>query len=204
LIRVNIKISIGSEILIDFISDWAEQVVLAVIIATILEMLLPQSKNKKYIKMVIGIYILFCIISPFIKNSNSFSVEDIDLSKYYIEENVEVNQESMDKRLQELYLEELEQDITKKVEEFGYKVIKCDVKAILDSNNENAGINKVTLEIEKMVNTNISNVENVEIDINTKENNKEEKGKSEEIEELTEKLSQYYELEEKKINITLK
>jgi len=190
--------------LIDFISSWAEQVVLAVIIATILEMLLPQSKNKKYIKMVIGIYILFCIISPFIKNSNSFSVEDIDLSKYYIEENVEVNQESMDKRLQELYLEELEQDITKKVEEFGYKVIKCDVKAILDSNNENAGINKVTLEIEKMVNTNISNVENVEIDINTKENNKEEKGKSEEIEELTEKLSQYYELEEKKINITLK
>jgi len=198
------KNNIGSEVLIDFISSWAEQVVLAVVVAVILEMLLPQNKNKKYIKMVIGIYILFCIISPFMKESNSFSVEDIDLSEYYIEENVEVNQESMDKRLQELYLEELEQNITKKIEGEGYKVIKCKVNAILDSNNENAGINKITLEISEEINTNISKIKDVEIGTNIKEEIEEEMSKNEKIKVLTKELSNYYEVEEKKINITLK
>ena len=53
--------------MIQFLSSWAEQIVLAVIIATIIELILPQNRNKKYIQMVIGIYILFNIISPIIK-----------------------------------------------------------------------------------------------------------------------------------------
>ena len=32
--------------MISFLSSWAEQVILAVIIATILELILPNSKNK--------------------------------------------------------------------------------------------------------------------------------------------------------------
>ena len=192
--------------MIEFISDWAEQVVLAVIIATILEMLLPQNKNKKYIKMVIGIYILFCIISPFIKNSNSFSVDAIDMSGYSIEEKKEeVNQESMDKRLQKLYLQELEQDIIRKVEEDGYKVNKCKVNAILDSKDENAGINGITLEVSKDLKNNIAKIEDVQVDINEKkENNEKNENKSEAINNLTNKLSKYYEVEEKKISIILK
>ena len=37
--------------MINFLSSWAEQVILAVIIATILELILPNSKNKKYVQM---------------------------------------------------------------------------------------------------------------------------------------------------------
>ena len=57
--------------MIQFLSSWAEQIVLAVIIATIIELILPQNRNKKYIQMVIGIYILFNIISPIIKNKDT-------------------------------------------------------------------------------------------------------------------------------------
>ena len=57
--------------MIQFLSSWAEQIVLAVIIATIIELILPQNKNKKYIQMVIGIYVLFNIISPIIKNKDT-------------------------------------------------------------------------------------------------------------------------------------
>ena len=39
--------------MIDFLSNWAEQLVVAVIIATIIEMILPNNNNKKYIKIVI-------------------------------------------------------------------------------------------------------------------------------------------------------
>ena len=56
--------------MISFISSWAEQIVLAVIVATIIELILPKNKNKKYIQMVIGVYVLFNIISPIIKNKD--------------------------------------------------------------------------------------------------------------------------------------
>ena len=54
--------------MIEFISSWAEQIVLAVIVATIIELILTKNKNKKYIQMVIGVYVLFNIISPIINN----------------------------------------------------------------------------------------------------------------------------------------
>lgn len=52
--------------MISNISSWAEQIIIAVIIATILEMVLPNGNSKKYIKTVIGVYILYTIISPVI------------------------------------------------------------------------------------------------------------------------------------------
>lgn len=52
--------------MINNISSWAEQVIIAMIIATIIEMILPKGNSKKYIKMIIGIYILYTIISPVI------------------------------------------------------------------------------------------------------------------------------------------
>ena len=68
--------------MISFMSSWAEQIVLAVIVATIIEMILPQNKNKKYIQMVIGIYVLFNIISPIIENKEEFSIEKYNIGKY--------------------------------------------------------------------------------------------------------------------------
>ena len=72
--------------MINFMSSWAEQIVLAVIIATIIELILPKNKNTKYIKMVIGVYVLFNIISPIIKNKENFSVEKYNTEKYESED----------------------------------------------------------------------------------------------------------------------
>ena len=58
--------------LIKFINSWAQGIILAVIIATIIEIIIPEGKNKKYVKTVIGLYILFTIIYPLItKISNN-------------------------------------------------------------------------------------------------------------------------------------
>ena len=65
--------------MISFMSSWAEQIVLAVIVATIIEMILPKNKNKKYIQMVIGVYVLFNIISPIIENKEEFSIEKYNI-----------------------------------------------------------------------------------------------------------------------------
>ena len=43
----------------EWISDWVQGIIVAVIIVTIIEMILPNGNSKKYIKVVIGIYIIF-------------------------------------------------------------------------------------------------------------------------------------------------
>ena len=135
--------------MIEFMSSWAEQIVLAVIVATVIEMVLPKNKNKKYIQMVIGVYVLFNIISPIIENKENFLIEKYNIENYQTKFKYEVDQTSMDKRLKELYIEQLQNDIKTKVTNKGYDVTTCKVDAIISGNEEEAGIKKIVLKIEK-------------------------------------------------------
>lgn len=142
--------------MIEFLSSWAKSLGVTIVIVSILEMLLPNNKTKKYIRMVLGMFVIFNIISPFITNKdklnfNSIDIENIDT--YATSSNV-VNQASMDERIEDLYQEELQKDITKKVEEQGFEVSNCKVEAkVPDKNNseneEGTGITKIKLKIEK-------------------------------------------------------
>ena len=107
--------------MIEIFSSWAKGIVLAIVIISILEMLLPNNKTKKYIKMIMGLYLLFNIISPLIKNKDSFSISEFNLEEYTNQtqetsSNI-LNQESMDRRLNQIYKEELEKDITNILEQ---------------------------------------------------------------------------------------
>ena len=133
--------------MINFMSSWAEQIVLAVIIATIIELILPKNKNTKYIKMVIGVYVLFNIISPIIKNKEKFSVEKYNTEKYESQSQYEVDQSSMDIRIEKIYLEEHEKKTIQSFENNGFSVEKCNVDAVLDSTKKNAGIQLITIKI---------------------------------------------------------
>lgn len=61
----------------------------------------------------------------------------------------EVNQTSMNDRIEELYVEELEKDITKKISEKGYQVTKCKVNVQISNKEEETKINKIKLNINK-------------------------------------------------------
>lgn len=153
-------------------TNWAKAIVMAVIIVSVLEMLLPNNKTKKYVKMVMGIFILYNIISPFIKDKNLLRFEESNLQTYSSTEvnTIEVDQESMDRRIEELYIKEIEKDITKKVEKQGYSVISCRVKAKISKDENTTGITKIKLRVEKR------EIENNEDDDNGE---KEEKQKEE-------------------------
>ena len=60
--------------MIGWLSNWAETIIIAVVIATIIEMLIPEGSSKKYVKVVIGVYILFTIISPIITKFTGKSI----------------------------------------------------------------------------------------------------------------------------------
>ncbi len=65
--------------MIVFLSTWAEKIALSVIVISILEMLIPNNKMKKYIRVVMGIFILFNIISPLIEEKDLINMNNLDL-----------------------------------------------------------------------------------------------------------------------------
>lgn len=200
--------------MIENLSSWAKGITLAVIVVSILEMLLPNNKTKKYIKMVMGVFILFNIISPFINANDLKNLNEIDASKYVNENNENyVEQKSMDERLEELYIEEIEKDIIKKVEKKGYKVSMCKVDAKITKNEEETGITKIKLKVEKTGETKQeenSSIENQIVTqvqkikkVNTKkiEEDKETSLEKSDIQNLKQFLIEEYEVNEKCLEI---
>lgn len=164
--------------MINFLSSWAEQIVLAVIIATLFELILPKNKNKKYIQMVIGVYVLFNIISPILETEQVFSFDEYNIEKDNVVSGEVLDQTSMDERIEKIYLDELEDTVITKFEKQGFKVKKCTIDAELDSSKKNAGIHLITVKLE------------------TTEN-------SEQIDEIKKDIANEFEIEEDKININI-
>ena len=138
--------------MIEFLSSWAKSLGLAIIVISILEMLLPNNKTKKYVRMVFGLYIIFNIISPFVKNKDILDVSSYDLNEYigdYTTNEINEEQSSVNSQIEEIYIRELEKDITQKVEELGYQVVTCNVYATLSSENEENYIEEIVLTVEK-------------------------------------------------------
>lgn len=181
--------------MINFLSSWVKNLSLALIIVSILEMILPNNKTKKYVRTVMGLYILFSIISPFIENSSKINLNNIDLDSYTKNTKTasskveEVDQTSMDNRINEIYKEELQKDITQKIEEKGYKVETCKVVAYISE--KNSEIEKITIKINGKINeendndvknntienkivTEIQKIQKVNIGVGENKENKEE------------------------------
>ena len=135
--------------MIEILSSWAKGLGITIVIVSIFEMLLPNNRTKKYIRMVLGVYVIFNIVSPLIKNKYVFNFYNIDLEEYTSVETSSVNQTSMNERIKKLYSEELEKDITKKIKEKGYEVKKCKVSVQIADDEEETKINKIKLIVSK-------------------------------------------------------
>ena len=198
--------------MIDIISDWAGELIIALIVVTLIEMLLPENKIKKYVKTIIGLYIVFCIISPFINKEKLAKIlenTEKNLEKIKIENQVS-SQIEKGSSIEALYIQEFQKDIRKRVEELGYKVKQCEVRIQIDATKENAGINSINLKIGNKTNNQnssqveIENIEKVEISINNEDaanNNNETLKETEDTKKVKEFLSKYYEISEEKIKI---
>lgn len=155
--------------MIESLSTWAKNITLAVVIVSLIEMLLPNNKTKKYVKVVMGIYILWNIISPIVSKDITFDFDNIingTSTQTTSTTTQSVDQTSMDKRLKEICEEELEKDIRNKIEENGYIVNSCDVDIEVSMNQgtqEISDIKKIALNVEKS--------EKQQIENNQEENN---------------------------------
>ena len=154
--------------IVNIFNSCAQGIVIAVIVGTIIEMLIPNGKNKKYIKTVIGMYLLFVIIYPVINKFTGKSIElnNLDLSKYSKTYETSLDTE---KYINKSYENNLKQEITLMLKEKGY--ISDNIKLKTSSNYET--ITEISLSLEKIETDNNSVNEIKTVEINTsKEKNK--------------------------------
>ncbi len=57
-----------------FLTEWISNIILLILLATILELLLPNSSLQRYVKMVVGLLLLVIILSPLL----SILSKDVD------------------------------------------------------------------------------------------------------------------------------
>ena len=119
--------------MISWISSWAQGVIISVIIASIIEMILPEGSSKKYIKIVICVFILFTIVAPVInkfKGSSINMASIIDFDKYSDTNEVSaINlEESNNLNIKQMYETNLKVDIKSKIKSKGFEVQDVNLK----------------------------------------------------------------------------
>lgn len=193
----------------NWISGWIQGIIIAVIIGTIIEMLLPDGNCKKYVRVVIGVYILFSIVSPVITKvtGNEFRVSDIYDINTYIEVSAKSSQENIESsqqnQIKQVYITNLKNDMKQKIQEKGYSVKSLTLEI---SNDEQYTLKKIFAQVSKKKDEETKKVKGVnEINVtisNTTENIEEDISIStKEQSDLKAYLSGIYNLEEKNINI---
>ena len=196
--------------MIEFLSSWAQGIIVAVIIATLIEMILPNGSSKKYVKVVIGMYILFTIVSPIIKKvgGKDINLNTINIEKY--EQQIAKSDNTISRKfednnarsIKDIYVSNLKADISAKLKEKGYEIDTSDIQI---KDDENYTIEKITLKLIKMEQ---KQEKNNEIVINTVEigntiSQKDSKTLSDDEEqEVKDYISETYDIDKKNINIS--
>ena len=149
--------------MIKFMKSWCEGIIIAILISIIIELIVPEGSNKKYIKVVVGIYIIFIVLSPILEKINvEYNIENI-----FQMESIEVSAD-LNENIKDVYVTGIEDSIKKELQEKGYIIQSVDVK--VDMNYEN--IKKIEIQLlEQKDNKKEIQIDPVIINENEKEQN---------------------------------
>ena len=194
--------------LMSWMSHWANGVIVAVILATIFEMILPEGNNKKYIKTVIGVFVLFTMLSPLISKIQQTNFDWNSLAKQYAwnnteESSKEVSACNLTAEIQNVYQNNLEQDIQNRIQEMGYEAssIKIAISPKEDGKIQSVIIAKIRKKEESHT-YQMKKVETVQIHPNEPKEDSDENDISDtEKQEVIKNLAQYYGIPEKNVKI---
>lgn len=171
--------------MIAFLKSWCEGIIVAVILSILIESILPEGNHKKYVKVVIGVYVLFMILNPFLEKFGN----GLEIPKEFDLPSVETS--NIDpKNIQELYANGIEETLKSQIEE-EFEFLVKHLEIVYDENYEN--IEKITLELEQK---GIVSVEKVEIG-----NTNEKQESHQNYTEVQNYIAQNYNLDQTKILI---
>lgn len=169
--------------MINFFKNWCEGIIVAVIICMIIESILPEGNHKKYVKVVIGIYIVFTILNPLLGKLDTNFTLNPEINFNTIETST-IHSED----IRTLYMNGIEETLKTNIEEeFGYTVNRIHIT--YDKNYEN--MEAIHLKISK---SGISKIESVEIGEQKSANSNPEN-----YDEIKKYILENYEIAENKI-----
>ena len=172
--------------MVKFLRSWCEGIIVALVISILIETILPQGTNKKYVKVVIGIYIIFTILNPLLRNFCSDFEIDKDMLNLPTVETASISTDE----IQKMYANGIEKTLEKSIEEeFGYT---AEVKITYQENYED--IEKISVKIKE---NGISKIETVKIG----ETEEEEKSSNNSYPDVRKYIIENYKIDSSKIMI---
>ncbi|CDA30479.1 stage III sporulation protein AF [Clostridium sp. CAG:492] len=200
--------------MLEWFRSWATGIVIAVIIATIIEMILPNSTSKKYIKIIIGIFIVYTIISPVI---GSFKGEDLNnyiKVENYIQSNsnaLQTNEvsDNAQSSIKKIYSQNLQNDLKTKLKEKGYISNNINISI---SNDDKYNIERIDIKVdekvtnsnqdEKQVKTIVDNIKAIKIKVKKDDSQNNAIITENDKNEIKEYIKQIYQIDLNNINVS--
>lgn len=200
--------------MMEWFSSWSKGIVIALIISTLVEMIIPDNNSKKYIKIIIGIFIVYTIISPIIEKLLGQDINEYIEVDNYIQassSNVEEKkdfQAKANESIKKIYVQNLQNDIKTKLKSKGYIAESININI---SNDDSYNIEKIEVKInekvavnenEKQTKTIVDTIRYIQVKIDNK--NEENKSVIDENDKNTIKqlLKDNYDISENKITIS--
>jgi stage III sporulation protein AF len=199
----------------DFLKEWVTNIILFILLATVIDMLLPNSGLQKYTKMVTGLLLIAIILTPIFKLiSKDFESALASISTHQVpgEKNmknlIDLKKKEIQASQHAYILDELAVKLKKDVkeelmEQYGLEITKIDF--VLNEKSDQAfpeNLQKVMVLL-KQPDLSVKTVEAIkQIEINT-EKPLPSKGSTEEAEKIASFLSQKWNVTEKAVEVSI-
>lgn len=123
------------------LNNWCESLIISVILVLLIELLVENNKNKKYIQVITGIFIMFVTLNPFIEllNNNDFDTDFLKIEK------VSAKPYEENELFENVYIDYTLERIKNVLDSYNLKVLDLDFK--LDESKEN--LEKIEVIIKK-------------------------------------------------------
>lgn len=197
----------------DWIKNWSESIVISIIIATIVEMLLPNNTSKKYIKIVVGVFVVYNIIYPIISTFTTENIEQsldvneiIQASSSSVSGYNNINQ-STQSSIKKIYVQNLEKNLATSLKNKGYDVANLTIKV---SDDDSYNIEKIDLQVngkiqnnqeEKEVYSIVDTIKYVNINISNENQPNNEMLNESDKDTIKKHIEEIYEVSSDKINV---
>lgn len=199
----------------DFLKEWVTNIILFILLATVIDMLLPNSSMQKYTKMVTGLLLIAIILTPILKLiSKDFETTMGSIPSYQapgeknIKNSIDLKKKEIQASQHAYILEEMAVQLKKDVKEelmnqYGLEIEKIDLAVNEESDKafpEN--LQKVTVLLKQPENS-VQTVEAIkQIEINTEKPLPSE-GATKETKQIASFLSQKWNVTEKTVEVSI-
>lgn len=194
----------------DFLKTWIQTIIIIIIFAAFIDILMPSTSVKKYVKFVLGLIIMTVILNPMLKlfdrgfsiSENSFKMQE-KLDSIYVKKQAEYYSEKQSDIVTKVYKQNLEDQIKQLIKnDIKDREVKVNVEVYEDTKSEDYGkIKKVDVELGKQTET-VARVDKVKIGEDAKENQNSKKPIYKE-EDLKNKISSIYGIDKGMIEINI-